>query len=292
MLKQILFAGGLVAAVLLQSCNGGYEKTENGLKYKILADSAGANGEDGGWIVFHFMMKNSKDSVLRNTFKEGSPIGIPIGKPSFKGGLEEGFLLLSKGDSAQFFVNADSIFSKTFHADLPKEVETGTDLQFVMKVVNMYSKADVEKEMAKGKKAQEEAESARQQQAEQDTLAIIEYLKKNKIKAKRTVNGVYYVVHKSAKGLKLNPGDSISVQYTGKLLDGTKFDSSYDRNAPFLVTVGVGQVIRGWDEGLMSLKKGEKATLYIPSGMAYGPRGAGASIPPNAILIFDIEIQK
>jgi FKBP-type peptidyl-prolyl cis-trans isomerase FkpA len=292
MLKQILLAGGLMAAALLQSCNGGYEKTENGLKYKILADSTGANGEDGGWIVFHFIMKNGKDSILRNTFKEGSPIGIPIGKPSFKGGLEEGFLLLSKGDSAQFFVNADSIFSKTFHADLPKDVEPGSDLQFIMKVVNLYSKADVEKEMAKGKQAQEEAEAARLQQIAQDTMTIVDYLKKNKIKAKRTTNGVYYTVHKSAEGLNLNPGDSISVQYTGKLLDGTKFDSSYDRNAPFNLTVGMGQVIRGWDEGLMSLKKGEKATLYIPSGLAYGERGAGASIPPNAILIFDIEIQK
>jgi FKBP-type peptidyl-prolyl cis-trans isomerase FkpA len=292
MLKQLLFGGALMAAIFLQSCKGGLEKTENGLKYKILADSAGANGEDGGWIVFHFIMKNSKDSIMRNTFKEGSPIGIPIGKASFKGGLEEGFTLLSKGDSAQFFVNADSIFTKTFHTDVPKEVEKGSDLQFIIKVVNLYSKADVEKEMAKGKKAQEEAEVAKQQLVAQDTMTIVEYLKKNKIKAKRTVNGVYYVVHKSVSGMNLNPGDSISVQYEGRLLNGTKFDSSYDRNAPFTLMVGMGQVIRGWDEGLMSLKKGEKATLYIPSGMAYGARGAGANIPPNSILIFDIEIQK
>jgi FKBP-type peptidyl-prolyl cis-trans isomerase FkpA len=292
MLKQLLFGGSLVAALIFQSCKSGMEKTENGLKYKILADSAGPTGEDGGWIVFHFIMKNSKDSILRNTFKEGSPIGIPIGKPSFKGGLEEGFTMLSKGDSAQFFVNADSIFTKTFHTEVPKEVAKGSDLQFIVKVVNMYSKADVEKEMAKGKKSQEEAEAARQRLIAQDTATIVEYLKKNHIKAKRTINGVYYVVHKAVNGVNLNPGDSISVQYEGRLLNGTKFDSSYDRNAPFTLMVGMGQVIRGWDEGLMSLKRGEKATLYIPSGLAYGERGAGANIPPNSILIFDIEIQK
>jgi FKBP-type peptidyl-prolyl cis-trans isomerase len=86
-------------------------------------------------------------------------------------------------------------------------------------------------------------------------------------------------------------GDTISVQYTGKLTDGTKFDSSYDHGGtPFTFTVGAEQVIKGWDLGLIGTKVGEKRTLTIPPTLGYGSRGAGAAIPPNATLIFDVEL--
>jgi len=89
-------------------------------------------------------------------------------------------------------------------------------------------------------------------------------------------------------------GKRISVHYTGWLnengVPGRKFDSSVDRGTPFVFVVGVGQVIRGWDEGLMRMKRGEKARLFIPAELGYGARGAGAAIPPNANLIFDVEL--
>lgn len=85
-------------------------------------------------------------------------------------------------------------------------------------------------------------------------------------------------------------GDTISVNYTGKLMDGTKFDSSLDRGTPFTFTIGQGQVIKGWDQGLIGMKVGEKRTLAIPSELGYGERGSGSVIPPNAALIFDTEL--
>ncbi|MDX9912983.1 MAG: FKBP-type peptidyl-prolyl cis-trans isomerase [Candidatus Moranbacteria bacterium] len=89
---------------------------------------------------------------------------------------------------------------------------------------------------------------------------------------------------------KTKVGDTISVHYIGKLTDGTKFDSSVDRNKPFEFTLGQGKVIAGWDEGLLDMKVGEKRILTIPADMAYGSQGAGDVIPPNATLIFNVEL--
>ena len=85
-------------------------------------------------------------------------------------------------------------------------------------------------------------------------------------------------------------GDNVKVHYTGKLIDGTVFDSSVERGEPIEFTLGVGQVIPGWDEGIMLMSKGEKGVLYIPYYLGYGDRGAGSVIPPFATLIFEVEL--
>ncbi len=107
---------------------------------------------------------------------------------------------------------------------------------------------------------------------------------------KKTDSGLRYQIIQEGNGKKATKGDQVSVHYKGQLLDGTVFDSSYKRKQPLDFTVGVGQVIAGWDEGLQLLNVGDKARLVIPSHLAYGSQGAGGMIPPDAPLIFDVEL--
>ncbi len=111
----------------------------------------------------------------------------------------------------------------------------------------------------------------------------------------KTASGLEYtILVQSDQTVAPKPGATVTVHYTGWLNDngqpGKKFDSSVDRGQKFQFKIGVGQVIRGWDEGVMGMKVGEKRRLYIPATLGYGARGAGAVIPPNADLIFDVEL--
>ena len=105
-----------------------------------------------------------------------------------------------------------------------------------------------------------------------------------------TASGLRYQILQKGEGKKATKGASVSVHYKGQLLDGTVFDSSYKRKQPIDFNVGVGQVIAGWDEGIQLLQVGDKARFVIPSNLAYGEAGAGGVIPPNATLIFDVEL--
>ena len=111
----------------------------------------------------------------------------------------------------------------------------------------------------------------------------------NNIKAKKLDSGLVYVCNKKGSGEFAKAGQTVTVHYTGKLFDGTVFDSSVERGEPIDFVLGEGRVIKGWEEGIALMKKGEKATLIIPSDLAYGSRRTGR-IPPYSNLVFDIEI--
>jgi FKBP-type peptidyl-prolyl cis-trans isomerase len=118
----------------------------------------------------------------------------------------------------------------------------------------------------------------------------IAFLAKNKLRPEvdTTTSGLQYEVSNAGEGNKPNAVSKVTVNYEGKLLDGTIFDSSYKRGEP--IQFGLGQVIPGWTEGIQLMSPGAKFILYIPSNLAYGPKGAGADIPPNSTLIFTVEL--
>lgn len=125
-----------------------------------------------------------------------------------------------------------------------------------------------------------------------DQTLIAQNMTNSEEKVITTDSGLQYVDLIVGEGASPKQGQAVTVHYTGTLTDGKKFDSSRDRGKPFEFKIGISQVIKGWDEGVMSMKVGGRRKLIIPPELGYGSRGAGGVIPPNATLIFDVELLK
>jgi peptidylprolyl isomerase len=162
-----------------------------------------------------------------------------------------------------------------------------TPLYYEIELTGIMSKEQFDKKQA-DIEAKKQADAAMKEQ--QESIDLQKYLKDNNIQGVTKPSGLIYVETTPGTGKSPVTGKKVKVHYTGKLLDGTKFDSSVDRNEPFEFTIGQGQVIPGWDEGIALMKEGGKATLIIPSKLGYGSRGAGGVIPPFASLVFDVEL--
>ncbi|OYT17839.1 MAG: peptidylprolyl isomerase [Bacteroidetes bacterium 4572_77] len=162
-----------------------------------------------------------------------------------------------------------------------------TTLIYWIRLNSTKTKAQHEKELAKEKAKEGQLKEAQQKQ-EKETIS--NYIELNKVKVKPTESGLYYIETVAGTGEQAVAGDKVKVHYNGTLLDGTKFDSSYDRDSPFEFTIGKGQVIKGWDEGIAMMKVGGKATLIIPSSIAYGAQARGGVIHAYAPLKFEVEL--
>jgi FKBP-type peptidyl-prolyl cis-trans isomerase FkpA len=260
-----------------------FKTTPNGLKYIHHIKNTSPKAQMNEIILCHFVMTvkaNGQDSILRNTFREPMPFALKVMPPQFKGGIEEGFVMLAKNDSISFLVKADSLFK----GGMPPFVDKKSDVRFDMRVL------DITTEQAFMEARQREVEAKTAEQRGKDEKLITDYLQQNNItNAKKTSTGLYYSVLQEGDGEVLVTGKKVYVHYLGKLLDGTKFDSSYDRGQPLDFAYNTGSMIKGFDEGVGFLKKGGKAILFIPSHLGYGDRGAG-TIPPFSVLIFEIEL--
>jgi FKBP-type peptidyl-prolyl cis-trans isomerase len=255
-------------AVTVTSCNAknaGFKKTAAGLEYNIAKDSPGIQKPAiGDYMEFHiksYVRFEKGDSLLFDSrvMNNNQPVPYQVLPPAFKGDLAEGLMMLTKGDSAVFRVPLDSML-KAGNQPMPW-MKKGADqkVEFTIKVVTVKTAAQL----------QEEQKAASSKQFDVDEKIISEYLAKNGIKATRTSSGLYYKIDKMGTGGKPQSGNTVTMNYTGMTLDGTKFDSNVDPQfnhvQPFDFKLGVGQVIKGWDEGVALMPKGSKGTLYIPS---------------------------
>ncbi len=282
----VLLSLGVGAGLFtLSACKNGmsnFETTPSGLEYKIIDDHSGEVAKPGDYLKVSIRTE-VHDSTLMDTYKEGPGYRwLPLQKSNGqKYDMMEGLSLLSKGDSAEFVIPADSVMGPM---NRPPFVEKGDKIHIFVKVHDIQSKEGYEDAVAKEEK----------EQNAKDAQIIKHYIDSTGQKATATDDGVYVIVHKEGSGPTPKEGQTVSIMYTGKTLDGQVFDSNQDtafhHTDPLIFPLGQHRMIEGMESGIKLLKKGEEATLVIPSALAYGPNGRPPVIHPNAVLLFDVKV--
>ena len=298
MKKSVLFmAAAAMLSAGMTSCQekspyAGYEINENGLNYQFYTQNEGDAPMIGDIIEVVFgCTVNDTNSIIPTM-----PNMFKLEEPLFPGDFFEGLAMMHKGDSASFIVNIDSTFTTFFgQPSLPEEFNSTDVMRFDVKVNDFYPESEYKARMAQKAReaAAERIESMKTNHPDETAAAAQElqdYLTAQGITAEPTESGLVYVMTEEGNGEKPADGQMVKVHYTGKLLNGTVFDSSVEGGEPIQIPIGVGQVIPGWDEGIMLMSKGEKGVLYIPYYLAYGDRAAGPDITAFSNLIFEVEL--
>lgn len=244
---------------------------KSGLKYNDIKVGTGNEAKMGDLVEIHFkgwLIKDSthlfddwsKDStkqkdLLADSYQMGQPVKFILGNENFIKGSDEGIVGMKAGGQRTIIIPAKLAYGAQGMGPVPPNA----NIKLVVELVD----------------------------AMQPKVAKMWDVDSTKFKT--TKSGLKYQILQEGTGDQIAKGKQVTVHYSGYLLDGTKFDSSVERDEPFTFVVGVGQVIPGWDEGVMLLKKGSKARFIIPPTLAYGNRDLG-KIPANSTLIFDVEV--
>ncbi|MBL0342075.1 MAG: FKBP-type peptidyl-prolyl cis-trans isomerase [Bacteroidetes bacterium] len=254
----------LITVLLLGiSCTkqkGGFMVTDSGLKYKFIKSNKGIKPFNGDVMLMRITYQTDYDSVIFDSRTKSDSFTVVLVDPTFQGGVEEGFAMMSPGDSAVFQIAADSVFEKTFHGTLPPYLKPGSFLIFKVALDKIIPKSYIDSLAIANDVEFRVKEFER----------IDKFLIQNKMDVMPTKNGAYFLASKQGKGEYPGLGDTLFVAFTGRLLDGTIFDQSINKTPPFSVVLGKNMVIQGWEECLPLMNKGTIARMVIPSDLGFG----------------------
>ena len=282
-----------VAFLGLAACQGGsedgYTTTDSGLKFRYINETDNPKPDSTNTLLMH-MVYRTEDSVLFPAPGQEGPVPVPLMGAPPTSLVYEAFGMMKEGDSANFQVTPQELFTNTFGGPIPPFIDSTDMITFEVGVSEVMSEEEFQAyRMEMMRKQQEDMIAAMAEQNRLDSATIAQYLEENNIDAEATESGLRYQITQKGRGVQPAAGDSVFVNYRGTLLDGTEFDSSVE-GGPLGFILGQQQVIAGWDEGIGLLNKGGKAMLYVPSPLAYGPQARSAVIGENAILVFDVEL--
>jgi len=265
-------------AVLLvtgcQSEGGDSKMLPSGFSYVVHKDEPGQTAQPGERAYFHYNLRID-DSLATTSFTEPIPVSIEIPDTSTLGRelqpLEEALMLMSVGDSLTFSMPMDSI------PNAPADFEGAENLNYDLVLVETKTKEQLQSEV-------DDIGAFVRETIDQYNAGELDDLQE-------TESGFKYVIHEAGTGPTPDSTDIVLANYYGALVeDGTMFDNSFQRGAPFNFPLKMGQVIQGWDEGFSYLKEGAKATFFIPAPLGYGAQGSPPVIPGGAELVFYVEL--
>lgn len=229
---------------------------QDGLKIEILQEGVGAKPKQGDLLEVHYLGKLLDGKKFDSSYDRNKPFSFRLGMRQVIPGWDLAFQELNKGARAMLTIPSHLAYGDRGVGDIP----AGSDLTFEVELLDFKEIKNAEPFDISG------------------------------IKEKKHESGLTIYRLNTTEGIPAQSGKTVSVHYTGYLETGQKFDSSVDRGAPLEFPLGQNMVIRGWEIGISLLKVGEKARLIIPADLAYGENGYGSVIPPNATLIFDVEL--
>lgn len=282
----------IVVGLLITSCKPSETMTPSGYKYTLVTQGSGETAKVDEYVFFTAKVTSDSGKVL-NEIKEGPDMPFLQIPKEFAKGKEANPILemIAKakvGDVYQLIMPMDSF------PQASPEMAKFKHIVYDVTVKKILNEEGYKKYMEE-KQAEMQAKVA----ANMEKLPAIEELAKTtladynagKLETKSTPSGLKYYIVKEGEGALAANGQTVSVNYYGTLMDGTKFDDSFSRGRTFEFGLGAGQVIKGWDEGLAQLNKGAKAFLFIPSALGYGDAGSPPAIPAKADLMFYVELE-
>lgn len=284
----------LMAAVMVASCTKNNDfVTESGVEVSTLEKGTdGALIKDSVAVIYLKMVTGEDDKVLMEA-GEAQPLALAYDPAMEAGHIQDVLNNLEVGDSVYFETNIKNLFEQTYKTQIPPDLDTAAVVRVNMRLARQMSK---EAYTAYSRKLQEDAQAKEAIMLEEkigtDGSEIDTYLDSLEVSVETTESGLRYAITQEGSGPTAEPGDQVTVHYDGRLLSGEPFDSSRERGEPFTFQIGQGRVIPGWDEGIAYIQEGGKATLYVPSPLAYGARSPSPRIPAYSILVFDVEVLK
>ncbi|HTC00565.1 MAG TPA: FKBP-type peptidyl-prolyl cis-trans isomerase [Ferruginibacter sp.] len=293
----------LAVVVLFTACKGKYKHADGGLEYKIISKETGTKAVTGDFLELNILAVYN-DSVLYSTRDNGMPQYAPYNPDQFPPAFKKIFAKVYVGDSVVVRISTDTLINKGQAAPFMKK---GQYVYQYFTIANIFKTEDQKDSaqnshlaVSKAKAYQKTLALIQKQlsdnaaQLKTDDKILTDYLAAKHITATKGDWGTYVSITDPGTGAQIDSSSVVMVNYTGKTLVDTVFDSNVDPKfkhvGPFAVDMSEISVIPGWIDGLKQMKKGSKGMFFIPSSLAYGKNGSGPKIAPNSNLIFNVEI--
>lgn len=286
MLKKKIFFFCLIFYSILFSCHSGsevkgYVKTKSGLYFQLLfVGEKVKKPKVGDYVTVHVTYYTGSDSLFFNAVRS-----IKHTASLYPGDIQECMSMLNEEDSASFYINADNFFIKTLKAPLPDFIPPDSYMKVNIKILSIRTASQYKKE-------KEEFLSWIDDFGLYEQTVLKHYIENEQINVSPTSSGIYRINISVGTGKKVEKGDTITVNYEGRFLNGKVFDSTKKRNEPFQFVFGTEwQVVKGLEEAIGGMRNGDHALFIMPSELAFGKDGSSTgTIPPFTSVIFEVEL--